>query len=52
MNINIKVPKMKFGKIKMDTVEEIEEMEIDYEKLKKENYKKKRTSILKKFAKK
>ena len=36
MNINIKIPKMKFGKIKMDTVEEIEEMQIDYEKLKKD----------------
>lgn len=43
MNINLKIPKMKFGKIKMDTVNEIEEMNIDYEKLKKENTKKKRT---------
>ena len=43
MNINIKIPKMKFGKIKMQGVEELEEVDIDYEKLQKENLKKKRT---------
>ena len=43
MNINIKIPKLKFGKIKMESVDEIDEMEIDYEKLQKEETKKKRT---------
>ena len=43
MNINIKMPKLKFGKIKMDTVEELENVDIDYEKMQKENLKKKRT---------
>ena len=42
MNINIKIPKMKFGKIKMDTVEDLDKMKIDYEKIQKENLKKKR----------
>ena len=32
MNINIKMPKLKFGKIKMDTVEDLENVKIDYEK--------------------
>ena len=41
MNINIKMPKLKFKKIKMNTVENLED--IDYEKLKKENLKQKRT---------
>ena len=41
MNINIKIPKLKFRKIKMDTVENLEN--IDYEKLMKENSKQKRT---------
>jgi len=31
MNINLKIPKMKFGKIKMDTVNEIEEMKVTIE---------------------
>ena len=35
MNINLKMPKLKFGKIKMDTVEDLENVEIDYEKIKK-----------------
>ena len=39
MNINIKIPKLKFRKIKMDTVENLEN--IDYEKLMKENSKQK-----------
>ena len=43
MNINIKMPKLKFGKIKMDTVEDLENVKIDYEKLQKENLKQKRT---------
>lgn len=43
MNINLKIPKLKFGKIKMDTVEDLENVEIDYEKMKKENQKQKRT---------
>ena len=43
MNINLKMPKLKFGKIKMDTVEDLENVEIDYEKIKKENQKQKRT---------
>lgn len=43
MNINIKMPKLKFGKIKMDTVDELEDVKIDYEKLQKENLKQKRT---------
>ena len=43
MNINLKMPKLKFGKIKMDTVEDLENVEIDYEKMKKENQKQKRT---------
>ena len=42
MNIKIKIPKMKFGKIKMDTTEELNKIDIDYEKLKKENLKKKK----------
>ena len=33
MNINLKMPKLKFGKIKMDTVEDLENVEIDYEKM-------------------
>ena len=37
---DIKVPKMKFKKMKMDVMEELEE--IDYEKLEKKNLKKKR----------
>ena len=41
MNINIKMPKIKFGKIKMDTVEKLEE--IDYENIKKMEPIKKRT---------
>ena len=33
MNINIKMPKLKFGKIKMNTtVEDLENVDIDYEK--------------------
>lgn len=44
MNINIKIPKMKFGKIKMNTVENLDEIKIDYEKMQKENLKKKRTT--------
>lgn len=43
MNINLKMPKLKFGKIKMDTVEDLENVDIDYEKMKKENQKQKRT---------
>ena len=37
---DIKVPKMKFKKMKMDVMEELNE--IDYEKLEKKNLKKKR----------
>ena len=45
MNINIKMPKLKFGKIKMNTtVEDLENVDIDYEKMQKENLKQKRTS--------
>ena len=43
MNINLKMPKLKFRKIKMDTVEDLENVDIDYEKMKKENQKQKRT---------
>ena len=43
MNINIKMPKLKFGKIKMNTVENLEELDIDYAKMQKENLKQKRT---------
>ena len=32
---NIKIPNFKFGKIKMDSVEEIDEVNIDYEKVQK-----------------
>lgn len=42
MNINIKIPKLKFKKIKMDTVETLDDIKIDYEKMQKENLKKKR----------
>ena len=35
MNINIKMPKLKFRKIKMDTVENLENVDIDYEKMQK-----------------
>ena len=44
MNINIKIPKLKFKKIKMDTVEELDNIKIDYEKMQKENLKKKRNT--------
>ena len=44
MNINIKMPKLKFRKIKMDTVEDLENVNIDYEKMQKENLKQKRNS--------
>ena len=45
MNINIKIPKLKFGKIKMNTtVEDLENVNIDYEKMQKENLKQKRTT--------
>ena len=43
MNINIKIPKLKFGKIKMESVDKIDEMQIDYEKLQKEETKRRRT---------
>ena len=45
MNNNFKLPKLKlkFGKIKMETVENLDNEKIDYEKLQKENLKKKRT---------
>ena len=33
--INFKIPKFKFGKIKMDSVENIEELKVDYEEAKK-----------------
>ena len=42
MEFNFKIPKIKFGKIKMDTIEKIEELKIDPEKIKK-NVIKKRT---------
>lgn len=42
MNINLKMPKLKFGKIKMDTVEELDKVTIDYDKIKKEETKKKK----------
>ena len=42
MNINFKMPKLKFRKIKMNTVEDLENVDIDYEKMKKENQKQKR----------
>lgn len=42
MNINIKMPKLKFKKIKMDSVEEdLENVKIDYENIKEDNSKKK-----------
>ena len=44
MNINIKMPKLKFRKIKMNTVEDLENVNIDYEKMQKENLKQKRNS--------
>ena len=44
MNINIKMPKLKFGKIKMNTVEDLENVNIDYEKMQRENLKQKRNS--------
>ena len=40
MNINIKIPKFKFGKIKMDTMDELDNVKIDYEKMKKQDSKK------------
>lgn len=40
MNINIKIPKLKFKKIKMDTVDNLDDVKIDYENLKKEESKK------------
>lgn len=43
MNINIKIPKLKFRKIKMDIVEDLDNAKIDYEKMQKENLKQKRT---------
>jgi len=43
MITNFKLPNFKFGKIKMDTVEGLENVKIDYEKLQKDNLKKKRT---------
>jgi long-chain acyl-CoA synthetase len=42
MNINMAIPKMKFGKIKMDTIGEFKDTKIDYEKLQKETLKQKR----------
>ena len=33
MNINFKMPKLKFRKIKMDTVEDLANVDIDYEKM-------------------
>ncbi len=44
MNINIKMPKLKFRKIKMNTVEDLENVNIDYEKMQRENLKQKRNS--------
>ena len=43
MNINLKMPKLKFGKIKMDSVEDLANVDIDYEKIRNENLKQKRT---------
>ncbi len=40
MNINIKMPKLKFDKIKMDTIEDIDELKLDVEKIKPEPIKK------------
>ena len=40
MEMNFKMPKLKFGKIKMDTVEDLDK--IDYEKIKKDESKKKK----------
>lgn len=42
MNIKLKIPKMKFGKIKMDSAEELENIDIDYEKQKAEKTKNKK----------
>ena len=39
--LNIKIPKIKFGKIKMNTVEDLEKLNIDYENIEKEVNKKK-----------
>ena len=40
MNINFKMPKIKFGKIKMNTIENIEELKIDPDKIEPEPIKK------------
>ncbi len=42
MDFNMVIPKMKFGKIKMDSIKELENVKIDYEKLQKETLKQKR----------
>ena len=40
MEFNFKIPKIKFGKIKMDSVENLEELKLDTENLKPEPIKK------------
>ena len=39
MNINLKIPKIKFNKIKMNTIDDIEELKIDPDKIKPEHIK-------------
>ena len=34
MRVNFKIPKMKFGKIKMNTVENLDKINIDFNKVK------------------
>lgn len=43
MDMNIPIPKLKFGKIKMDNIEEFKNVKIDYEKIQKANLKQKRS---------
>ncbi len=40
MNINIKIPNFKFKKIKMDSVEDLDDVKIDYEKIQEQGKKK------------
>ncbi len=43
METEFKIPRMKFGKIKMDSVENFDKIKIDYEKMQKESTKRNRT---------
>ena len=40
MRVNFKIPKMKFGKIKMNTVENLDKINIDFNKIKNDENKK------------